>query len=147
MSKKRSKNRRRNRQRRQRKQPAPVLVTTSLDGLEVSTCALPGVDLSHMQTYMEAHVLLPQDLDFGEMPHPEHVRSAVNVLEAERSTPRRCLEAIVLLGHSPCPEALDALGRYARSGRPFAGLAPIAEAECLDLLARTRGPSRRSLAS
>ena len=41
--------------------------------------------------------------------------------------------AILILGHSPCPEALEALEEYGRSERPLAGIARLAHSECIAL--------------
>ena len=146
MSKKRRKARHGNQKRKRRAKSGPVLMTEGLDG-NVTMSPLPEVDPAHLVTYVEAHVLLPEGLDYGELPSKTDLRAATESLDAKEGSPRRRLEAIVLLGHSPCPEAAHTLRRYARSKKPYAGLAPIAVAECVDLMARQTKLGRCGMAS
>ncbi|MBN1945578.1 MAG: hypothetical protein JW797_07865 [Bradymonadales bacterium] len=91
-------------------------------------------DIPLLDAYWEAHQLLPEMYQYDEGEHRQLVLEAAGVLGARDSSNEECLEAITLLGHSPCSEALDSLCRFSRTDHLFAGLARIAMGECAGLL-------------
>ncbi len=107
--------------------------------------ALSELDIQaeDLETYMFSHYLLPpemQSCEYGTMPSLALLEAALSALEADIEDSRELLGAIAVLGHTPSERAIEALRRYAKSSRPFAGVACAALAECIDMIGMCRQP-------
>jgi hypothetical protein len=101
-------------------------------GCGLVTFAVPLGDTSptDFRVYMDAHRLLPYEYDYDAETCGRIVAQAVVALADERVDINEQLRAIAVLGHSPCAEAVAALGEVASSGSPLAGVAELALGEC-----------------
>jgi hypothetical protein len=101
-------------------------------GCGLVTFAVPLGDTSptDFRVYMDAHRLLPFEYDYDPATCGQIVGQAVVALADGNADIDEQLGAIAVLGHSPCAEAVAALGEIAASGGPLAGVAELALGEC-----------------
>jgi hypothetical protein len=89
----------------------------------------PAQDES-LRLYMKAHGLMPPNYLYDSASCAELVSEAIrSLLGGERGT-ERLLRAIAILGHSPCPEAIEALTAFGDRDHPLAEVAGHALTEC-----------------
>jgi hypothetical protein len=87
---------------------------------------------SHIR-YLEWHRLLPFDYKFdpGLPDHQQAVEQAIQKLYADNTKTSELAWALILLGHSPTPEAITALRCFSESDHTMAKEAASALDECL----------------
>ncbi len=112
------------------------LLTGSLLTGDVFSAAYADEDSGAVDTYLEAHSLLPATacLDDEATIH-RRISQALTRIADRQAGPDDLLEAIVVLGHVPSSIALAALQQHAESDRPHADVAKIAADECLGWMA------------
>lgn len=128
------------RARKRRKGPQEMWMTAAfVNGVETSAHPIDAKDQPSLQSYIQAHALLPRDFSPHEDPTAfELGTEAVKVLGDQQATEPDVLLAIMMLGHTPSGAALQALQRHAVSERPFANIAKMAAIECADWIGWTR---------
>jgi len=90
----------------------------------------PG-DLPALLLYFDAHRLLPPFYVFdGTERTMAVVADAMRALDRPGSDEEEVLRSLVILGHSPCPAAMEALAEWAGGDRPLADVARAALGEC-----------------
>jgi len=92
-------------------------------------------DVRWFEDYMRAHLLVPRGYYYDPVESAELVAASAALLASPTADEREVRRAIAILGHSPCEEALAALGAYGMTNLPFAGMAPLARDECEGLIA------------
>jgi hypothetical protein len=84
--------------------------------------------------YLEAHQLIPNDYRFDPIRNGDQVKTAAATLDKPDVTTAEFLRAIVILGHSPCDQALETLERWSNTDHPYASVARVALRECKSLI-------------
>lgn len=92
-------------------------------------------DARWSEDYYRAHLLMPRGYYYDPAECAELVEESAALLASPTADGRAVRRAIAILGHSPCEEALAALGAYGMTNLPFAGIARLAYSECVGLLA------------
>lgn len=100
------------------------------------TILIPASRMDDANAYISGHALLPPDFDGRDPAVQMAIDVAIAVLRLEDVSRLARLEAIEILGHSERPDGLEALRRFAASGKPLAGVADLAAQECAALLER-----------
>lgn len=103
--------------------------------LAAAAVAVTAKDVRHVAAYMEAHALIPPDFDLRNPEDRVAAEASLHALSQPETPPDALALAVVVLGHSPTSEALEALVRHGRSRRPFAGIARVASTECAAMIA------------
>ena len=90
--------------------------------------------LDGMIPYIKAHALLPVGYFYdGSVAAVVTVEKAANELMGARTNGVDRLRAILVLGHSPCKRAVEALSAFAKTDHALAETAGFALSECLQL--------------
>lgn len=117
----------------------PQLITGGLSGWPFSTTIQPvsRADLPALNSYFRAHELLPLSYVFD--PQQEKCRRivaiAAKLLKDPKASKKELTRAIVILGHSPTPSAIEALDRMSEAGHRLSSMARMALDECLGMAA------------
>ncbi len=95
-------------------------------------------DIPVLARYFKAHRLLPRNylFDPSEPKYRRIAAKAVVILRDPKAKKKEHTRAIVILGHSPSPLAVNALQELAQSNHPQADLARMALDECFDMMAQ-----------
>lgn len=106
------------------------------DQFEVDTTEIPigPGNVAASILYLEAHRLIPSGYRFDPIRDLEQVKTAAATLDKPDVTTAEFLRAIVILGHSPCNEALETLERWSNTDHPYASVARVALSECKSLI-------------
>ncbi len=100
------------------------------DGAEVLGLISTPAEEASLRLYIDAHGLMPPNYLYDSASCAELVSEAIrSLLGGERGT-ERLLRAIAILGHSPCPEAIEALTAFGDRDHPLAEVAGHALTEC-----------------
>jgi hypothetical protein len=94
-------------------------------------------DLAALPVYCQAHSLLPPDYHILGHTTVTQQREALAVMDRPAASSAELLRAIVILGHSPTADALEALERHGASSRTHARMARLAATECAHWLELT----------
>ncbi|MFO8072025.1 MAG: hypothetical protein R6V85_09145 [Polyangia bacterium] len=89
----------------------------------------PAQDES-LRLYMKAHRLMPPNYLYDSASCARLVSEAIRSLWEDQRGAESLLRAIAILGHSPCPEAIEALTAFGDRDHPLAGVAAHAITEC-----------------
>lgn len=144
MGKKSRRQGKRNKKRAQKRRKAPQemwMTAAFVNGVETSAHPIDPKDQPSLQSYIQAHAMLPWD--FNPVKDPTAFQKGTEALEVigdQQASDPDLLLAIMMLGHMPSGAALEALQRHAASDRPFANIAKMAAMECADWIGWTRSP-------
>ncbi len=145
MSKKRRRTKRATKARRRTRKTRDkvFMITRTMGGNPRQALSCPHISQTEMLIYLRAHELLPPEMQrgqYGALPRPEVLETAIATLDRGVADPAKALEAIVILGHSPCDRAIEALERYITAAGRLAGVASAALAEVIDIVDICRRP-------
>jgi hypothetical protein len=100
-------------------------------------CEVDGEDLPFMEMWNDAHRLLPPPDSFLFDPdqYRDQLTDALRTVQiySEEVDDETLLQAIAVIGHTPCQESLKALADFGRSANRFAPVARLALGECSGL--------------
>jgi len=89
-------------------------------------------EYSQMITYIDSHKYLSDHYVFDNSSAClKMINAAATILLKESLDEIECLSAIVLLGHSPCQQAIDALTLFSKKGHKHSHTARFALEECM----------------
>lgn len=116
------------------------------DTLETTITPVTMADMPALQRYFRAHELLPAGYlyDPQQDKYQRIVAMAVKLLEDPTARKTELTRAIVILGHSPTPSAIEALERMSEARHKLSKMARMALDECLGMAAELGPPDRRA---
>lgn len=113
--------------------------------IETNITPVALADMPALQRYFKAHELLPTGYLFDprQDKYQRIVAMAVSLLRDTTARKKELTRAIVILGHSPTPSAIEALERMAEARHSLSNMARMALEECLTLVADPDVPYSR----
>jgi hypothetical protein len=104
------------------------------EGIEITDHVVPAEDVESLELYIGAHDLMPSCFVFdGGRECLAEVEEAATTLALEHAEDHEIARAIIVLGHSPCPRAIEALTRATDLPYPFGKMAHHALSECISI--------------
>lgn len=123
---------------RKEKKPRGLTMITGNAGPGFSYTVTPvtAEDAPHLAPYFKAHKYLPfwYQYDPTKRRYRQSVERALRALADADATTEDLTRAIVILGHSPDPQAVTALEELGERDHELAGMARMALQECLTMM-------------